>query len=60
MARLNVEVIPPDSEQVNQVFDWIEQKYARLPVNPRNIDEMEREAARLIRRLIQTKVTYVK
>lgn len=60
MPRLNVEVIPPDNAQINQVFDWIERKYARLPVTPRNIDEMEREAARLIRRLIQTKVIYVR
>lgn len=60
MSRLNVEVIPPNNEQINQVFDWIEQKYHRKPITPQNVDEMEREAARLIRRLIQTKVTFVR
>ncbi|BDH45743.1 hypothetical protein TUM12370_17870 [Salmonella enterica subsp. enterica serovar Choleraesuis] len=59
MAKLNVEVIPPDNEQINQVFDWIGSKYRRMPVTPKVIDEMEREAARLIRRIIKTKVTFV-
>ncbi|EHF8256016.1 hypothetical protein ACP3TG_28125 [Phytobacter diazotrophicus] len=59
MARLNVEIIPPKNEQVNQIFAQMEWKYGRKPLTPEIIDEMEREAARLIRRLIQTKVTFV-
>ena len=31
MARLNVEVIPPDSEVLNGIFAEIERKYARQP-----------------------------
>ncbi len=59
MARLNVEVIHPKNEQVNQIFSEMERKYLSKPLTPEIIDEMEREAARLIRRLIQTKVTFV-
>lgn len=60
MARLNVEVIPPNNEQINQVIDQISWKYSRKPLTPQVIDDLEREAARLVRRLIQTKVTLVR
>lgn len=59
MARLNVEIIPPKNEQVNQIFAEMERKYSRKQLTPATLDEMEREAARLIRRLVQTKVTFV-
>lgn len=59
MARLNVEILPPKNEQVNQVFAEMERKYLSKPLTPAIIDEMERESARLIRRLVQTKVTFV-
>ncbi len=59
MARLNVEIIPPKNEKVNQIFAQMEWKYCRKQLTPEIIDEMEREAARLIRRLVQTKVTFV-
>ena len=59
MARLNVEIIPPKNEQVNQVFAEMERKYLSKPLTPAIIDEMEREAARFIRRLVKTKVTLV-
>lgn len=52
MARLNVEVIPPDSEVLNGIFAEIERKYARQPLTPKVIDEMQREATRLVRRMI--------
>ena len=42
------------------VFSEIERKYARLPLTPKVIDEMEREATRLVRRMITTKVTFVR
>ncbi|EHT7064581.1 hypothetical protein KXR28_004101, partial [Escherichia coli] len=51
MARLNVEVIPPDSETMNEIFAEIERKYAHQPMTPKVIDEMQREAARLVRRV---------
>ncbi|MDE9575456.1 hypothetical protein L2106_18880 [Citrobacter portucalensis] len=60
MARLNVEVIPPDSESLNGIFAEIERKYARQPLTPKVIDEMQREATRLVRRMITTKVTFVR
>ncbi|EMQ2227353.1 hypothetical protein WAS61_004711 [Citrobacter freundii] len=60
MARLNVEVIPPNNEQINQVIDQISWKYSRKPMTLQVIDDLEREAARLVRRLIQTKVTLVR
>nr|DAK64446.1 MAG TPA: hypothetical protein [Caudoviricetes sp.] len=60
MARLNVEVIPPDSEALNGIFAEIERKYARQPLTPKVIDEMQREATRLVRRMITTKVTFVR
>ncbi|ELF8196262.1 hypothetical protein RA906_005300, partial [Escherichia coli] len=56
MARLNVEVIPPDSETMNGIFAEIERKYAHQPMTPKVIDEMQREAARLVRRATNTKV----
>ncbi len=59
MARLNVEVIPPDSETMNEIFAEIERKYAHQPMTPKVIDEMQREAARLVRRVANTKVTFV-
>lgn len=59
MARLNVEILPPKNEQVNQIFAEMERKYSRKPLTADTINEMEREAARLIRRLVQTKVTFV-
>ncbi|HCA1230639.1 TPA: hypothetical protein MNM60_004196 [Citrobacter freundii] len=60
MARLNVEVIPPDSEALNGIFAEIERKYADKPLTRRLIDEMQREATRLVRRMITTKVTYLR
>ncbi|MFN1150326.1 hypothetical protein [Serratia liquefaciens] len=60
MPRLNVEVIPPDSAALNGIFAEIEHKYAGKPLTPKLVDEMEREASRLIRRLITTKVTYMR
>ncbi|HID4048082.1 TPA: hypothetical protein ACXE9F_004615 [Pluralibacter gergoviae] len=60
MAKLNVEIIPPRNADVNAIFSQIERRYAKRPLTPETIDEMEREAARLIRRLINTKVTFVK
>lgn len=59
MARLNVEIIPPKNEQVNLIFAEMERKYSSKQLTPATIDEMEREAARLIRRMVQTKVTFV-
>lgn len=47
MARLNVEVIPPDGEALNGIFAEIERKYAHQPLTPKVIDEMQREAATL-------------
>lgn len=60
MSRLNVEIVHPKNADVNAVLAEIERKYARKPATPETIDEMEREAARLIRRLITTKVTFVR
>lgn len=40
MARLNVEVIPPDSETMNGIFAEIERKYAHQPMTPKVIDEI--------------------
>ncbi len=60
MAKLNLEITPPNNQQVNNVFSELERKYQDYPVTPQNIDNIEREAARLIRRLIVTKVTFVK
>ena len=60
MVRLNVEVIPPDSEALNGIFAKIERKYAHQPLTPKVIDEMQREATRLVRRMITTKVTFVR
>ncbi|EON3366069.1 hypothetical protein ACNKX4_004036 [Yersinia enterocolitica] len=37
----------------------IERKYYGKKITPETISDMEREAARLIRRLITTKVTFV-
>lgn len=59
MARLNVEIIHPKNEQVNQIFAEMERKYSGKQLTLETINEMEREAARLIRRLVQTKVTFV-
>lgn len=60
MSRLKVDILPPANSDVNAVLGEIERKYARLPVNAKIIADMEREAARLIRRLITTKVTFVR
>lgn len=60
MSRLNVEIIHPENAAVNSVLAEIERKYATKRITPENIAEMEREAARLIRRLITTKVTFVR
>lgn len=59
MSRLNIEILPPKNEQVNQIFAEMERKYSSRALTAETIDEMEREAARLIRRLITTKVTFV-
>lgn len=60
MARLNVEIIEPRNADVNAVLVEIERKYRHKTATPETIAEMEREAARLIRRLITTKVTFIK
>ncbi|WP_324029282.1 hypothetical protein GC087_21410 [Pantoea sp. JZ2] len=60
MARLTVEIAHPKNAQVNAVLTEIERKYAFKPATPETIADMEREAARLIRRLITTKVTFVR
>jgi len=60
VAKLNVEIVPPANADVNAVLAQMERKYAGLPATPTVIEEMEREAARLIRRLVKTKVTFVK
>lgn len=59
MPRLNIEVIPPQTVDVNAVLAEIERKYFGMRATPETIHDMEREAARLIRRLITTKVTFV-
>ena len=60
MAKLNVEVTPPDSAALNGIFAEIERKYADKPLTRKLVDEIQREAARLVRRLTTTKVTLVK
>jgi len=60
MGKLTVEIIHPANADVNAVLVEIERKYARKPATDEVINEMEREAARLIRRLVKTKVTFVK
>ncbi|MDR0806077.1 MAG: hypothetical protein LBN41_04910 [Enterobacteriaceae bacterium] len=60
MARLNIEVIPPNNEQINQVIDEISRKYAHKPLTPQIEDDLQREAARLVRRFTKTKVTLVR
>jgi len=60
MAKLNVEIIHPANADVNAVLAEIERKYALKPATPEVMNEIEREAARLIRRLVKTKVTFVK
>ncbi|OMQ22176.1 hypothetical protein [Serratia oryzae] len=60
MARLNVEVTNPLNADVNNIFAQMERKYAGRALTPEAIAEMEHEAARLIRRLITTKVTFFK
>lgn len=60
MAKLSVEIIHPKNADVNGVLAEIERKYAGKRVTPETIAEVEKEAARLIRRLITTRVTYVR
>lgn len=60
MARLNVEIIHPKNSEVNAILAEIERKYRYRPATPETVNDMEREAARLIRRLITTRVTFVK
>lgn len=60
MSRLNLEVTPPSTADVNALFSEIERKYRHKAATPETVAEMEREAARLIRRLIKTKVTFMK
>jgi hypothetical protein len=60
MPRLNVEVIPSNNAELNRIFSEIERKYARQPLTQKVVDEMQREATRLVRRMITTKVTLVK
>ena len=60
MSRLKVEILPPANADVNAVLGEIERKYAGKRATPEAIADMEREAARLIRRLITTKVTFVR
>jgi len=59
MPRLNVEVIPPNAEELNLIFDELSRKYGRQPLTAKVITEMEREGARLVRRMVHTKVTYI-
>jgi hypothetical protein len=60
MSRLSVEIIHPKNAEVNGVLAEVERKYAGKKCTPETIAEMEKEAARLIRRLITTQVTYVR
>ncbi|WP_145524861.1 hypothetical protein [Yersinia rohdei] len=60
MPRLNIEVTPPQTVDVNAVLAEIERKYIGKKVTPETTHDMESEAARLIRRLIITKVTFVR
>jgi len=60
MSRLNVEIIEPRNADVNAVLAEIERKYRHKLATPKTVADIEREAARLIRRLITTKVTFVK
>lgn len=60
MSRLNVQIIHPANADVNGALAEVERKYASKPATPAVIEEIEREAARLIRRLVKTKVTFVK
>lgn len=60
MSRLQVEIIHPKNSDVNAVLAEIERKYRNRAVTPETIADMEREAARLIRRLIFTQVTFVR
>jgi hypothetical protein len=60
MSKLNLEILPPSNHDINAVFAEIERKYSDKRATPDTITEMEREAARLIRRLVTTKVTFVK
>lgn len=60
MSKLNLEIFPPSTADVNSVFSEIERKYRWKAATPETVADMEREAARLIRRLITTKVTFVK
>ncbi|MBU9842162.1 hypothetical protein J1780_19625 [Rahnella aceris] len=60
MARLNVEIIEPLNADVNAVLAEIERKYRGKIATTATIADMELEAARLIRRLITVKVTFVK
>ncbi|MGX9313680.1 hypothetical protein ACWXWE_13145 [Pantoea ananatis] len=60
MSRLKVEILNPANAEVNSVLGEIERKYRCMPATPETIADMEREAARLIRRLITTKVTFVR
>lgn len=60
MARLNIEVIPPSNEQINQVINEISRKYSCKPLTPQIESELQREAAQLVRRFTTTKVTLVR
>ncbi|MGP2413841.1 hypothetical protein ACTUSQ_06710 [Pantoea ananatis] len=60
MSRLKVDIVPPSNADVNAVLGEIERKYAGKAATPETVADMEREAARLIRRLITTKVTFVR
>ncbi|EMN1548062.1 TPA: hypothetical protein OXC52_001130 [Enterobacter asburiae] len=60
MPRLQIEVVPPSDVQLNQVIDEISRKYARKPLTPQIESELQREAARMVRRFTKTKVTLVR
>jgi len=60
MVRLKVEITPPENKDVDAVLADVERKFAGKPATPAVIEEIEREAARLIRRLVKTKVTFDK
>jgi hypothetical protein len=60
MPPLQVEILRSADTDVNAVMGEIGRKYAGKPATLKTIADMERKAARLIRRLITTKVTFVR
>ena len=60
MSKLDLKITPPTTKQINQVFSEIERNYSGKVVTPSLISDMEREAARLVKRLLVVKATYIK